>query len=89
MQHGTVDQRDQSHVLDQLRQCAGRLANQHRQRIAGPLQLVFEIGDGAQRTQVLGSGLLQVELGGLAAIEEFLGDLEVALLLFGVFLGDA
>ncbi|MNO87851.1 hypothetical protein D3C76_792830 [compost metagenome] len=76
-------------VVDYQRQRTGWLADQHGQGIAGAGQLIFQYGDGAQRAQVLGLGLLQVKFGGLAAVEQSFGDLVITLLLAGVFVGDA
>ena len=78
LQHGTVHQRNQPGALDDQRQCAGWLPDQHGQGIAGARYLVFQAGDGAQGAEVLGLGPLQVELGGLAAFEQLFGDLVVA-----------
>ncbi|CEL28831.1 hypothetical protein SRM1_02179 [Pseudomonas fluorescens] len=89
LQHGAIHQRNQPRLFGEQRRAAGRLANQHRQRIARAQQLIFKCRDAAKRAKVLGFRLLQIEFSALAAVEEFFGDLEITLLLDSVFPRDA
>ncbi|MNS57052.1 hypothetical protein D3C72_899290 [compost metagenome] len=75
--------------LRQIRQRARRAADQHGQRVARAQDLAFELGDGAQGAEVLGTRLLQIQLVGLAAAEQPLGDLEAAMLQRRVVARDA
>ena len=50
--------------------------------------MALDLGNAAEGAQVLGLGLLQIEFGVVAAVEQPFGDLEAALLQFGVVAGD-
>ncbi|MCY1499887.1 hypothetical protein D9M68_339160 [compost metagenome] len=89
LQHRAVDQRDQPLLLTQLRQRPWRPADQRGQGIAADQDLALQLGDGAQGAQVLGPGLLHVEFGFLAALEQPFGDIEAAFLQLRVVAGDA
>ncbi|MNR33651.1 hypothetical protein D3C85_1513390 [compost metagenome] len=89
LQYGTVDQGHHTGIVMEFRYCARRATDQGGQRIACACDLRLEVGDGAQGSQVLGLGLLQIELGIITAGEQALGDLIAALLQFGVVLGNA
>ncbi|MNF93597.1 hypothetical protein D3C84_762790 [compost metagenome] len=89
LQHGAVHQRNQSGVFGHQRERPRRTTDQHTQRIADTTDLILKPGDGAQSPEVLGLGLLQVEFGSLAAVEQFFRNLVIALLLTGVLPGHA
>jgi len=92
LEHRPVDERDEArlgrlHV--QLRQRAGRAAQQHAKRMTRHRDLALEYGNAAQRAEILGLRLLEIELVGFAALEELLRDLVAALLQLRVVSRDA
>ena len=89
IEDGLVEQGDQSGFFLQPAQRSRRLADQDGQGIAGLAHLRLEFRDAAEGAQVLGLGLLQIELIAVAAGEQPFGDFKTALLPLGVLAGDA
>ena len=83
-----VRQRDEVVALGHFQQRPRRTTEQHGQRVARAQHLALQLGNAAEGAEVLGLGLLQVELVAVAAAEQALGDLVAALLAARVFAGD-
>ena len=67
----------------------GRARQQHAQGVLRLAQRALQLGNDGQRAQILRAGLLHVELGFVAALEQALGDLQAALLDRRVLVRDA
>jgi hypothetical protein len=80
--------RDHVRAACHLGQRSGRPGQQRAERILRLPHAALERRDRGQRAEVLGPGLLHVELGVVAAPEQPFGDVEVALLQRGALLGN-
>ena len=80
--------RDRVLAFGDLGQRPGGPGEQHAECVLVLAKAALELRDGGQGSQVLGLGLLHVQLRFVAMLEQPLGDLQAALLQRGVFMGN-